>query len=110
MISRTSIETLRGKVEKHVARNSQQRISGMLVRSPKLADGSVEIHTGTAVFSMSSEQIGALQGRFPSECSGAPADLPITEGRIPMSETQFAEYCAVIQRRIEMHRPPIVVR
>jgi hypothetical protein len=80
------------------------RIGGVLVRSPYLVDGSIEVDNGSERFVLSSEQIARLQERLPNEIRGPATALPVHPDRIAMSEDDLAEYIVFIERRIAMQR------
>jgi hypothetical protein len=98
-------KSVKKRLDRVVAFKEAMRIGGMLARSPKLADGTIELHIGTAVYSMSVEQIERLREHLPDECCGPATELPVTSGRTPMSEADSSEYTAFIERRNDAQRP-----
>lgn len=105
--SRTTLENLRNRVEEFVSQNSERRIAGVVVQSPKLCDGSIEVRTGMTVFFMTPEQIAYVQAAFPHHCDGPSTDLPTHPNRKQMTNDLLAEYLAVLERRAAEYAPPI---
>ena len=76
-----------------------------MVRSPKLRDGTVEVHVGNRAYFLSLAQIDELNTRFTDEIGGPDHDLPISAGRQPMNAEDYAQYCDLIQRHRNALQP-----
>src|SRR5262245_38773717 len=95
MISRVTVENLRKRVEQHISSNSAMRITGVIVRSPALSDGTVEVCIGMKRFYMSEDQAEAARalGVIPDSAPRM-TNTPISEARQQFTDEEFAQYCA----------------
>lgn len=95
----SSWKRLNERMDRVAAQVAEPRICGLVVRSPRLCDGTVEVYVNNHRFALLSEQIGQISERFPDTIGGGVNALAVTEGRTPMNNEDFAEYFAFLERR-----------
>lgn len=103
----SQIKRLNDRVETIAAWKQVLRIGGVIVQSPRLRDGTIQVQAGRTVYFLSPDQIEFVQAAFPQFGDGIETDLPINPNRKPMPDNLLTEFLALLERRSAEYTAPI---
>lgn len=103
----SQIKRLNDRIENVAAWREELRLTGMIVLSPIFTDGTQTLRVKGADYALSADQVAEYTARFRGGVMPPRSTLSASQHRAPLSDAQFTEFCAFVERRNADQRQPV---